>query len=59
VDGAILDVNLRGKLGFQVADALADCGIPFVFLTGYDSGAVPARHAKVTRVEKPVAPDVV
>jgi two-component SAPR family response regulator len=59
VDGAILDVSLRGKLGFEVADALADRHIPFVFATGYDAGAVPARHAKVTRVEKPVAPDVV
>jgi two-component SAPR family response regulator len=59
VDGAIVDINLRGTLGFEVADALADRHIPFVFVTGYDAGAVPARHAEVIRVEKPVTPDFV
>jgi two-component SAPR family response regulator len=59
LDGATLDIKLMGKKTFEIADALADRHIPFVFLTGYDAGAVPARHAKVTRVEKPVAPDVV
>ena len=59
VDGAIVDINLRGKLGFQVADALTDRHIPFVFVTGYDAGVVPARYAEVIRVEKPVTPDFV
>jgi hypothetical protein len=28
---------------FKVADVLPDCGIPFVFSTGYDPATAPAR----------------
>jgi DNA-binding NarL/FixJ family response regulator len=34
VDGAILDINLRGTPAFPVADALANRHLPFVFATG-------------------------
>ena len=59
LDGVTLDIKLMGEMAFSVADVLADRGIPFVFLTGYDAGTVPERHANVPRVEKPVTPDVV
>src|SRR5208337_285243 len=35
VDGAVLDVNLRGEMVFPLADALAKRSIPFVYVTGY------------------------
>jgi hypothetical protein len=44
---------------FQVADTLTARNIPFVFLTGYGAADVPARHANIRRVEKPVTPHVV
>jgi DNA-binding LytR/AlgR family response regulator len=59
VDGAILDINLRGKSCFPVADALADRHIPFVFATGYSTAQVPGRHVNVPRFEKPTAPSVI
>ena len=60
LDGAIVDINLRGKATFPVADALADHHIPFVFATGYlVAGHIPARHANVRRFEKPTAPGVI
>jgi two-component SAPR family response regulator len=59
LDGATLDIKLMGNKTFEVADVLTNHGIPFVFLTGYDAGAVPARHRNVSRVEKPVTPAVV
>ena len=59
LDGVTLDIKLMGEMAHPVADVLADRDIPFVFLTGYDAGAVPARHANVHRVEKPMTPDVV
>jgi CheY-like chemotaxis protein len=59
VDGATLDIKLMGNKTFEVADLLAARDIPFVFLTGYGARDVPARHANVSRVEKPVTPDVV
>jgi CheY-like chemotaxis protein len=59
LDGAILDVNLRGEMAYPVADALAARGIPFVFTTGYDARTVPARFAGVKRCEKPATPEAI
>jgi DNA-binding response OmpR family regulator len=59
LDGVTLDLKLAGEMTFQVSDALAARNVPFIFLTGYGAADVPARHANVTRVEKPVAPGVV
>jgi CheY-like chemotaxis protein len=57
VDGAILDINLRGRESFPVADALADRHVPFVFATGYEIARdIPARHANAARLEKPTPP---
>lgn len=53
IDLAVIDINLRGRSGFEVADALAARRIPFVFATGYDADVVPERHAGVRRWEKP------
>jgi CheY-like chemotaxis protein len=58
VDGAIVDINLRGTPAFAVADALTNRQIPFVFATGY-AFDVPARHANVQRFEKPTKPSVI
>lgn len=59
LDGALLDVNLAGELAFPVADALRSRGIGFVFLTGYESGALPVRFACDPVLRKPVAtPDL-
>ncbi len=54
LDGAVLDLNLRGEMAYPVADALIARGVPFVFATGYDQAAIPSRYAGVKRCEKPV-----
>lgn len=54
LDGAVLDLNLRGEMAYPVADALIARGVPFVFATGYDAVYIPARYRAVTRCEKPV-----
>lgn len=54
LDGAVLDVNLRGQPIFPVADELAGRGVPFVFATGYDSAAIPERFGGTPRCEKPL-----
>jgi ActR/RegA family two-component response regulator len=53
LDGAVLDINLKGEMVYPVADALSTRGIPFVFATGYGQEAVPVRYGQVTRCEKP------
>jgi len=59
LDGVILNISLRGKAAFPVADALADRHIPFVFATGWAADEIPDRHANVPRLEKPTAAPVV
>ncbi|RDI53594.1 response regulator [Microvirga subterranea] len=54
IDGAILDVNLRGEKAYPVADVLRDRGIPFVLATGYEQWALPGAYKDVPRCEKPV-----
>lgn len=54
VDGALLDLNLQGDMSYPVADALLQRGVPFVFTTGYDQGAIPPRYSGVKRCEKPL-----
>jgi two-component SAPR family response regulator len=58
LDGVTLDVKLMGEMAHPVADVLAARHIPFVFITGYDARAVPARHANVSHIEKPFTPDI-
>src|SRR5262249_40980860 len=41
IDVAILDVNLKGELVYPLAAELAARGVPFLFLTGYDTADLP------------------
>ena len=55
LDGAVLDINLNGDRCFPIADALSSRGVPFVFLTGYDSSTVVPDGLRTTRrLGKPV-----
>lgn len=55
IDGAILDVNLRGEMIFPVADLLNERGVPFVLTTGYDASVIPPRFEHSVRCEKPIS----
>lgn len=55
IDTAVLDINLKGKLVFPLADALMQREIPFVFASSYGEGAVPARYRIGPIVQKPFA----
>jgi DNA-binding response OmpR family regulator len=56
-DCALLDVNLGEGASFDLARTLRRRGVPFLFFTGYDAGAMPPEFAGVMRLEKPVAAD--
>jgi CheY-like chemotaxis protein len=56
LDGAVLDIKVRGDLVFPVADALRARGVPFVFATGYDQQAIPERYSDVEHYQKPLDP---
>ena len=54
-DFAVLDMNLRGVVSFDIAQALIERGVRFVFVTGYGSSMdVPATLAHVPVLTKPV-----
>jgi|SRR4051794_37317997 CheY-like chemotaxis protein len=53
LDGALLDINLRGELCFPIADALAERGVPLAFLTGYGESVVPPAYRARPRLSKP------
>jgi CheY-like chemotaxis protein len=53
VDAALLDISLRGELVFAVADALAERGVPFVFVTAQPASAIPELHRHRPLVPKP------
>jgi DNA-binding NtrC family response regulator len=53
VDVALLDVNLQGELVFPVANALAERGVPFVFVTGHPPLDIPEKHRHRPVVPKP------
>ena len=53
VDAALLDVNLQGELVFPVANALAERGVPFVFVTAHPPLDIPEKHRHRPVVPKP------
>ena len=52
IDGALLDIDLRGIRAYAVADDLIARGVPFVFATGYET-TIPDRYRHVTVIQKP------
>jgi CheY-like chemotaxis protein len=52
IDGAILDMNLRGESVRPIAERLRTKQIPFCFMTGYGAG-VATSHPDVPVISKP------
>jgi two-component SAPR family response regulator len=53
LDGAFLDINLRGEMVYPVADALLNRAVPFVFVTGYGKHQIDRRYAFIPALPKP------
>lgn len=53
IDCAIVDINLRGKVTFEVARALERLAIPFIFASGYAASFLPAEFESIALLEKP------
>lgn len=59
LDGAILDLNLRGEMSLPVADLLRARNVPFVLTTGYSKENLPDDLREVPLVTKPFEPSEV
>ncbi len=58
VDAVVLDVDLAGSPSYPIAELLDQNGIPFLFVTGYDSHAIDERFRERMVCMKPVSPDL-
>jgi two-component SAPR family response regulator len=54
LDAALLDVNLSGKAVYPIADILASKNVPFAFITGYGTEALPNKYANAPVLQKPI-----
>lgn len=58
IDGAILDVNLRGgETSWPIADALAAAGVPFLLATGGSGDTIADQHKGRPLLPKPFTMD--
>ena len=53
---AVIDMNLNGTMAYSLADQLAERGIPFLLLTGFDRADLPERLRTAPRITKPYDP---
>ena len=53
LDGAILDVSIRGLEVYPVADVLLGRGVEFILASGYTDWALPLRFRNRSRLTKP------
>lgn len=53
IDGAVLDVNIRGGRSYPVAELLLGRGIPIILATGYSDQNLPESIRGQSRLEKP------
>lgn len=59
IDAAVLDVNLRGRPVYPVAEALKKQRLPFVFCTGYEMVDPEGLFADIPVIRKPAHPAAV
>ncbi|MGK2912443.1 MAG: response regulator [Sphingobium sp.] len=53
IDMAVLDVNLRGEMVFDLLDELIGRDVPVILATGYGRAGLPERYRACHLVEKP------
>jgi len=53
LDGALVDVNLGGKLAYPVMDALDARNVPFVLMSGYEDRLLRKRYPRAQSCQKP------
>ncbi|WP_407150627.1 response regulator [Bradyrhizobium sp. ORS 86] len=54
IDGAVLDVNIRGEMIYPIAGELLARSVPIVFTSGYDKVVLSSDFADVPLWEKPI-----
>jgi DNA-binding response OmpR family regulator len=55
VRAALLDKNLNGETSYPIAKRLAECNVPFAFMSGYTTSDLPPSFSGRTIVGKPIS----
>ena len=58
LDGAIVDINIRGGKAFPVLKILRDRGVPFLLVSGYADWSMPEEWQGQPRLAKPYTPNL-
>lgn len=53
IDAAVVDIQLGGQSGYQLADVLLQRRVPFIFATGYSVTAIPDSWRHIATLGKP------
>lgn len=53
IDGALMDVHIRGERVFPLCDLLESRGVPFILTSGYADWQIPEKLEKRPRLQKP------
>lgn len=54
IDCGVLDINLRGRVTFEIANVLRERSVPIIFATGYGPATIPPELSDIVRLEKPI-----
>jgi DNA-binding NtrC family response regulator len=58
LDGAIVDINIRGGKAFPVLKILDGRGVPFLLASGYADWSMPEEWQEHPRLAKPYSPNL-
>ena len=58
LDGAIVDINIRGGKAFPVLKILDGRGVPFLLASGYADWSMPEEWQEHPRLAKPSSPNL-
>ena len=56
IDGALVDINLRGVQAYDVVDRLIARNVPTALTTGYEISVVPSRYRSLHVLQNPFDP---
>ena len=58
LDGALVDINIRGGKAFPVLKILNERGVPFLLASGYADWTMPEEWQDRPRLAKPYSPNL-
>lgn len=55
LDGAVIDLDLRGEMAYPIVDRLEERGVPYILATAFEEYQIAPEYRNVPRCSKPFA----